>query len=150
MVTTQRPHVPTEQGARRAPLRVIISAWAVPILVVGQFAMLAIVPVTLVVMGTLRDSRLRALRWWAVALAATYATPLGPLGDRAGPRAEPLEGHGPRLRRGDRGGGGRIHPRLPGHPRALGPAANPARVRWRWLFGPADPATHFAGTPPGT
>lgn len=48
MVTTQGSYVPTEQEARRAPLRV----------------------------STLRNSRLRALRWWAAALAAAYSTPL--------------------------------------------------------------------------
>lgn len=54
----------------------IISAWAVPIMVVGQFAMLAIVPVALVLISTLRDARLRPVRWWAVALTLAYATPL--------------------------------------------------------------------------
>jgi hypothetical protein len=55
---------------------VIVSAWAVPVLVVGQFAMLAIVPVALVVIGTVRDARLRALRGWAAALAVAYTVPL--------------------------------------------------------------------------
>jgi hypothetical protein len=63
-------------ATRRASRSVLYSACAVPVLVVGQFAMLAIVPVALVLVGTLRDARLRALRWWAVALAAAYATPL--------------------------------------------------------------------------
>ncbi|MER7859411.1 hypothetical protein DMC64_21320 [Amycolatopsis sp. WAC 04197] len=44
-----------ETTVRRAPRAVIVSAWAVPIMVVGQFAMLAIVPVALVLIGTLRD-----------------------------------------------------------------------------------------------
>jgi hypothetical protein len=66
MPTTRRPR----------HLSVVISAWAVPVLVVGQFAMLAIIPVALVLIGTLRDTRLHALRWWSAALAATYATPL--------------------------------------------------------------------------
>ncbi|OXM52961.1 hypothetical protein [Amycolatopsis alba] len=61
---------------RRAPRSVIISAWAVPIMVIGQFAMLAVVPVAVVLIGTLRDARLKALRWGAAALAAAYATPL--------------------------------------------------------------------------
>jgi len=55
---------------------VLISAWAVPIMVIGQFAMLAIVPVGLILTKTLRDGRLRPLRWWAAVLAAAYATPL--------------------------------------------------------------------------
>lgn len=58
------------------PRSVMIAAWAVPLLVIGQFAMLAIVPVAVVVIGTLRDVRLRALRWWAAALGAAYLLPL--------------------------------------------------------------------------
>jgi len=65
-----------EKTTRRAPRSVIISAWAVPIMIIGQFAMIAIVPVALVLIGTLRDARLRALRWGAIALTAAYATPL--------------------------------------------------------------------------
>ena len=72
MSTTQVLAVP----ARRASRSVIISAWAVPALVLGQFAMMAVVPVALMIRGTLRDPHLRPLRWWAVAVAAAYATPL--------------------------------------------------------------------------
>ncbi|MEK8104646.1 hypothetical protein NKG94_04605 [Micromonospora sp. M12] len=75
-----------------------------PVLVVGQFAMLAIVPVTLALVASLRHAHLRGLRRWTAVLAAAYATPLilwaiGP--DRA--RACP--GHAPGLRRPDRRGG---------------------------------------------
>ncbi|MFI6041562.1 hypothetical protein ACIA8C_07995 [Nocardia sp. NPDC051321] len=56
---------------------VLISALAVPVLIIGQFAMVAVVPVTLVLIGTLRDARLRPLRWFSAALAAAYAVPLG-------------------------------------------------------------------------
>ena len=55
---------------------VVISAWAVPVLVVGQFAMLAVVPVTLALVATLRQERLRALRPWTTALAAAYGSSL--------------------------------------------------------------------------
>ncbi len=65
-----------ETTVRRAPRSAIISAWAVPVMVLGQFAMIAIVPVALVLIGTLRDARLKALRWGAIALTAAYATPL--------------------------------------------------------------------------
>lgn len=65
-----------ETTVRRAPRSVIVSAWAVPIMVAGQFAMLAIVPVALVLIGTLRDARLKALRRGAIALTAAYAIPL--------------------------------------------------------------------------
>jgi cytochrome bd-type quinol oxidase subunit 2 len=60
----------------RTSRSVLISACAVPVLVVGQFAMLAIVPVALVVSGTLRNKVLRSLRPWAALLAAVYAIPL--------------------------------------------------------------------------
>ncbi|MFC5140419.1 hypothetical protein ACFPK1_19430 [Actinomycetospora rhizophila] len=72
-VTTPAPAAP---AARRTPRSVLVAAWAVPVMIVGGFAMLAIVPVTVVVVGVLRDARLRALRWWAAALALAYATPL--------------------------------------------------------------------------
>ncbi|MGW6128733.1 hypothetical protein ACWFNE_01775 [Cellulomonas sp. NPDC055163] len=54
----------------------IVSAWAVALLVPGGFAMLAVVPVVTLTVRTLRDARLRALRWWAVAVAAAYASGL--------------------------------------------------------------------------
>ncbi|QFU92073.1 hypothetical protein [Amycolatopsis sp. YIM 10] len=55
---------------------VIIAAWAAAVMVAGQFAMVAIVPVAIVVIGTLVTERLRPLRWWASALGAAYALPL--------------------------------------------------------------------------
>ncbi|GAA4889262.1 hypothetical protein [Actinomycetospora straminea] len=70
---TPAPAGPT---ARRVPRSVLVSAWAVPVMLVGGFAMLAVVPVTVAVVGILRDARLRALRWWAAALGLAYATPL--------------------------------------------------------------------------
>ncbi|MCO1657327.1 hypothetical protein [Pseudonocardia humida] len=76
MSTTHPVDARPQRETGRTPRSVIISAVAVPLLVVGQFAMLAIVPVALVLVGTLRDARLRALRWWAGALAAAYAVPL--------------------------------------------------------------------------
>jgi hypothetical protein len=53
-----------------------VAAWAVPVMVVGQFAMLAIAPLVYVLVSTGRDARLRPLRWWAAALGVAYATPL--------------------------------------------------------------------------
>lgn len=61
---------------RRMPRYFLISAWSIPLLVIGQFAMLAIIPVVLVVVGTLRNARLRPLRRWAIALGVVYAMPL--------------------------------------------------------------------------
>ncbi|WP_410651151.1 hypothetical protein [Amycolatopsis sp. cmx-4-54] len=65
-----------ETTVRRFPRSVLVSAWAVPVMIIGQFAMLAVVPVALVLIGTLRDARFKALRWGAIALTAAYATPL--------------------------------------------------------------------------
>ena len=61
---------------RRTPLYVHIAAWAVPVMVLGQFAMLAIVPVLVLLIASLASARVRALRWYTGVLAAVYATPL--------------------------------------------------------------------------
>ncbi len=66
MTTTAVP--PTR--ARRA---VLISAVSVPLLIVGQFAMLAIVPVAI---AAIAGARIRGVRLWSWLLAALYATPL--------------------------------------------------------------------------
>ena len=76
MSATPRAQRPQNHPSRRAARTVIISAWAVPVLVVGQFAMLAIVPVTLALVASLRDARLRRLRPWTATLATAYALPL--------------------------------------------------------------------------
>jgi hypothetical protein len=57
-------------------LPVVISAWSAAVLVAGQFAMVAVVPVTIVLVAVFRNARLRALRWWAVALGVAYAAGL--------------------------------------------------------------------------
>lgn len=69
---------PSTLAARtsRAPRYVHISAWAIPLMVIGQFSMLAIIPMSLLLVGTLRGTRTRALRWWAGLLAVAYAAPL--------------------------------------------------------------------------
>ncbi|MFI6316496.1 hypothetical protein ACIBG8_03205 [Nonomuraea sp. NPDC050556] len=51
---------------------VIVSAWAVPVMVLGQFALLAVVPVVIAVVRA-RD---RAVRVAAALLAVVYAIPL--------------------------------------------------------------------------
>ena len=61
---------PTSTRARRA---VLISAWAIPVLIVGQFAMLAIVPVAIAVIA---GARMRGIRFFTWLLGALYATPL--------------------------------------------------------------------------
>jgi len=66
-VTVQGPEIPR---------RVVISAWAVPVMVLGQFSFFAAIPVAVIVVAVLRRVRTRATRWWAIALGALYATPL--------------------------------------------------------------------------
>jgi hypothetical protein len=61
---------------RRAPLYLQIAAWSVPVLLLGQFAMIALVPVLIVVIGGFTDPRSRYLRWWGAAVGAAYAIPL--------------------------------------------------------------------------
>jgi len=56
--------------ARRA---VLISAAAVPVLILGQFAMLAIVPVAIAVIAGARMKGVRLFTWM---LGALYVTPL--------------------------------------------------------------------------
>ena len=63
--TTVRP-----TRARRA---VLISAIAVPVLIIGQFAMLAIIPVAIAVVA---GARMRGVRLFTWLLSAVYATPL--------------------------------------------------------------------------
>ncbi|MBN6038166.1 hypothetical protein [Amycolatopsis sp. 195334CR] len=60
----------------RGSRSVVIAAWAAAVMIAGQFAMIAIVPVAIAVIGILTTRRLRPLRWWAIALGAAYALPL--------------------------------------------------------------------------
>ncbi len=57
----------------RTSTAVLIAAWAVPVMVAGQFALLSGVPIAVVLAGSLRR---RTHRWWATGLAAVYATSL--------------------------------------------------------------------------
>jgi len=61
---------------RRTPRYFLVAAWTVPVLVLAQFSMVAIVPVVLLAVAVLADARVRALRWWVGLLTAAYATPL--------------------------------------------------------------------------
>lgn len=82
MSETRHPAAPAARTATRRPeaLRrsgaVALSAWAVPVLVLGEFAMLAVVPAVVLTVVVLRDARLRSLRGWAVVAAAVYASGL--------------------------------------------------------------------------
>jgi len=57
----------------RTSKAVVIAAWAVPVMVAGQFALLSGVPIAVVLIGSLRR---RTHRWWAAGLAAAYAAAL--------------------------------------------------------------------------
>ena len=54
----------------------IIAAYAIPVMVIGRFSMLAIIPLAIIITIAIRNSRLHALRWYVAALTAVYATPL--------------------------------------------------------------------------
>jgi len=61
---------------RRTPLFIHIAAWSVPVLVLGQFSMFAILPVAAIVIGSLVSPRARTLRSWAGLLGVVYSAPL--------------------------------------------------------------------------
>lgn len=62
--------------SRTVPLPVTIASWAVPVMIVGQFSLIAAVPVVITVFGALRHVPDRTARWAATLLAAAYAVPL--------------------------------------------------------------------------
>jgi hypothetical protein len=74
MSTTLAPRAP--RTTRRTPIYMHTAAWAIPALVLSEFALLAIVPVAMLVIGTLADRRVKPLGWWAGLVAAAYAAPL--------------------------------------------------------------------------
>lgn len=53
-----------------------VSAWAVPVMVVGQFALVAGVPVLIALVGALRRVPDRAVRRAATLVAVAFAVPL--------------------------------------------------------------------------
>jgi hypothetical protein len=53
----------------RIPTYVLVAAWAVPVLVLGGFALISGAAIATVLVGS-------RLRWWAAALAAVYVVPL--------------------------------------------------------------------------
>ncbi|MFF8913281.1 hypothetical protein ACF08M_08120 [Streptomyces sp. NPDC015032] len=61
---------------RRVPRSVTAASWAVTVMVVGQFALIAVVPVVIALVGALRQVSDRAVRGAATLLAVTYAIPL--------------------------------------------------------------------------
>ncbi|MFJ2216890.1 hypothetical protein ACIQVO_19010 [Streptomyces sp. NPDC101062] len=74
MTATVESHA-TRTG-RSVPLSVTISAWAVPVMIVGQFALVSGVPVVIALVGSLRHVHDRAVRRAATLVAAAFAIPL--------------------------------------------------------------------------
>ncbi|MGW1990470.1 hypothetical protein [Embleya sp. NPDC001921] len=75
-VVSASPTSPETGAARRVPRAVTVSAWAVPIMVLGQFALLAGVPVVVALVGALARVRDRAVRAGAVLVTVAFAIPL--------------------------------------------------------------------------
>ena len=76
---------PPRSPSLRAPVYIHIAAWAVPVLVASGFAMIALVPVLVVLIGSFTDLRAHFLRWWTSAVAVAYAIPLTILNVREDP-----------------------------------------------------------------
>lgn len=76
VLPSARPAASPAARSRRAPRYVVVSAWAVPVMVLGQFAFLAGIPIALVVSASRREPRLAALRRPALLLAASWVVPL--------------------------------------------------------------------------
>lgn len=68
--------IPARRTGTTGGVLTAVAAWAVPLLVLGGFALVAVVPVAGVVVGAFAVPALRRLRGWAVALGAAYALPL--------------------------------------------------------------------------
>ncbi|MFE7114684.1 hypothetical protein ACFU99_04590 [Streptomyces sp. NPDC057654] len=66
----------TDPRAPRVPRALTVSAWAVPVMVLGQFALLAAVPVAIALVTALARVRDRAVRGAAALVAAAFAIPL--------------------------------------------------------------------------
>ncbi|MDH2412842.1 hypothetical protein [Nocardioides sp. CER19] len=67
---------PTKRRVRHPFRRTVLAGAAVPTLIAGEFAMMAIVPVAIATVTTWRDPGLRKLRPWAAGLATLYTVPL--------------------------------------------------------------------------
>lgn len=73
---TSTPTASPAATAHRIPRAVTISAWAVPIMVLGQFALISGVPVVIALVGAFTRVRDRAVRAAAALLAVSFAIPL--------------------------------------------------------------------------
>src|SRR5690349_12283848 len=66
---------PPARKDKKAPLFVVLSAWAAPIMVLTGWAFLASIPVAIVTVATWTNPKIRALRWWSAILAVIYGIP---------------------------------------------------------------------------
>ncbi|MFI6978519.1 hypothetical protein ACIBSV_07950 [Embleya sp. NPDC050154] len=74
--TSPENAAPRNAAARRIPRAVTVSAWAIPVMVLGQFALIAGVPVMVALVGALTRVRDRAVRAGAVIVTVAFAIPL--------------------------------------------------------------------------
>ncbi|MGJ9411837.1 hypothetical protein ACHAAC_03925 [Aeromicrobium sp. CF4.19] len=74
--STGTGHAGRSRRDRAGRRRTLVPALLVPVMIASGFAMVAILPVALVVRGVLKDDRLRRLRPWAGVLAVAYLVPL--------------------------------------------------------------------------
>ncbi|MFD2466518.1 hypothetical protein [Amycolatopsis silviterrae] len=58
--------------APRVSLPILVTAWSVPALVLGQFALISGIPLAALLISSLRNSQPPALRWWSAGLTAVY------------------------------------------------------------------------------
>lgn len=63
------------KAAKKAPRYVAWSAYAVPVLILTGFGLVTTLPIVLMSYGALRDTRVRALRWWIGLTAGLFAIP---------------------------------------------------------------------------
>ncbi|WP_053738013.1 hypothetical protein [Nocardia sp. NRRL S-836] len=66
--------MPSKNTAAHPSTGVLVAAWAVPVVVAGQFGLLSGIPIVITLAASLRDRRLRTLRWWTGGLALAYAS----------------------------------------------------------------------------
>ncbi|UJW86894.1 hypothetical protein [Devosia sp. SL43] len=60
----------------KTPRYFAVSAFAIPVLILTGFAMVSTLPVVLLVVGVLRDTRVRPLRWWVALTSGLFAIAL--------------------------------------------------------------------------
>jgi len=77
-VTTLVAAAEPSTASRRPPIPVYlqVAAWAVPLLVFVQFALVAVLPLAVLIIGVLADSRARHLRVRTAPLTVAFLTPL--------------------------------------------------------------------------